>query len=420
MTAPPAAPAPASRTPRLRGSARLRLTLLFTGMFLGLGTTAIVGTYVLTSATTTVRVIRISTPGARATRVSPKGAFTVPAPPGPPGATAVVAPRTAPTGASGVVVSQHNADLSGLFAVSWLALAVTAVASALLGWIAAGRVLRPLREMTDAAQTITAGNLDRRLALGGSNDEFKRLGDTLDDLLARLESAFDAQRRFVANASHELRTPLTLDRTLLQVALADPGASEATLRATCEELLASGRDQERLLEALLTLASSERGLDRRVPLDLSTLAQEALDASRPEIERRSLRLSAALMPAPTTGDPALIERLIANLVDNAVEYNEAGGGVEIRTARDDDRSLVTVANTGRELRAEEMSGLLEPFARVGGGRSAGTDGHHGLGLSIVAAIAHAHGAGLQARPRPGGGLEVTVSFAAAPVAGPDS
>ena len=136
--------------------------------------------------------------------------------------------------------------------------------------------LRPLREMTATARTITAGNLGERLALQGPDDEFKQLGDTLDDLLARLEASFEAQRRFVANASHELRTPLTLERTLLEVALADPGASAAKLRATCEELLASGREQERMLEALLTLASSERGLDRRDPLDLAKLAGDAV------------------------------------------------------------------------------------------------------------------------------------------------
>ena len=208
---------------------------------------------------------------------------------------------------------------------------VTAIASAVLGWFAAGRVLRPLRQMTDAARTISAGNLSRRLALAGPDDEFKRLGDTLDDLLARLEASFEAQRRFVANASHELRTPLTVERTLLQVALADPDATEASLRATCEELLAYGREHERLLESLLTLASQRArsrppraGRPRRV-------AGQVLRTPRPDIQRHGLELDTTLEPATVAGDPALIERLIANLVDNAVRYNRPGGRVEVRT-----------------------------------------------------------------------------------------
>ena len=168
-----------------------------------------------------------------------------------------------------VVTQQHTADVDRLLAASWVTLALTAAASALLGWFAAGRVLRPLRQMTLTTRTISAGNLHERLALAGPDDEFKQLGDTIDELLARLERSFAAQRRFVANAAHELRTPLTFERTLVQVALADPNASADRLRATCEELLASGRDQERLLDALLTLATSERGLERREPVDLA-------------------------------------------------------------------------------------------------------------------------------------------------------
>ena len=155
--------------------------------------------------------------------------------------------------------------------------------------------------MTDAARTISAGNLGRRLALTGPDDEFKRLGDTLDELLARLETSFDAQRRFVANASHELRTPLTVERTLLQVALADPDATEASLRATCEELLACGREHERLLESLLTLASSERGLNRREPVDLARVAGDVLLDSAPDMQRNGLELDTALEPAAVAG-----------------------------------------------------------------------------------------------------------------------
>ena len=158
-------------------------------------------------------------------------------------------------------------------------------------------MLRPLREITARARTISAGNLHERLALSGARDEFTELGETLDDLLARLEASFDAQRRFVANASHELRTPLTVERTLLQVALADPNASAETLRGACEELLANGRDQERLIEALLTLASSERGLERRERTDIGALATRVLEQPRPELDEHGIALEARLEAA---------------------------------------------------------------------------------------------------------------------------
>ena len=206
-------------------------------------------------------------------------------------------------GIRGKVVAQQDTDIDRLLEYSWLGLALTALVAGGLGWVAADRVLRPLRAITSTARTISAGNLHQRLALSGAEDEFKQLGDTLDDLLARLEGSFEAQRRFVANASHELRTPLTLERTLLQVALADPDATAATLRSACEELLASQSEHEQLLEALLTLASSERGLERREPLDLSALTERALQAARPEIQRRGLELEVRLDPPRPRASP---------------------------------------------------------------------------------------------------------------------
>jgi signal transduction histidine kinase len=309
---------------------------------------------------------------------------------------------------------QHSADQSRLLATSWLALALTTVASAFFGWIAAGRVLRPLRTITTTARTISAGNLHERLALAGPNDEFKQLGDTLDDLLGRLEASFEAQRRFVANASHELRTPLTLERTLLQVALADPDATIDTLRETCEELLAAGRDQERLLEALLTLASSERGLEHREPLDLARVMNHVAAATQPEADRLGVVIEPLLAPAQLSGDRALIERLVANLADNAIRYNRPGGRVEMRTATDAGRALLTVTNTGPAIAPEDVDRLFEPFQRLGADRVTAGDGGggHGLGLSIARAIATAHDAAITAVPRNEGGLVVTVSFPA--------
>ena len=308
-------------------------------------------------------------------------------------------------------ISQHSADTARLLAVSWLTLAVTAVASAFLGWFAAGRVLRPLREMTATARTISAGSLHQRLALRGPKDEFRQLGDTVDDLLERLESSFAAQRRFVANAAHELRTPLTLERTLLQVALADPHASIATLRATCEELLEAGRSQERLLESLLTLATSERGLEHRQAIDLAELAGRLLQQAAPEIRARGLELHAELGDATVLGDPPLVERLVANLIDNSLRYNVEGGLVAVRTGADPAGLVLSVSNSGPPIEAGEVERLFEPFRRLNGDRtSSGDEGGYGLGLSIVRAVATAHGGAVTAAPRDGGGLAVTVSF----------
>src|ERR1700755_3273689 len=265
-------------------SARLRLTLLYSGMFLALGTAIVVVIFLVGSHGNVV------------------GSSSVSAVPGPPGARPIV---------QDIVSNQHSADVDRLLAASWVTLAVTAVVAAVLGWFLAGRVLRPLRDMTAAAQTISAGNLHERLALTGPDDEFKQLGDTFDDVLGRLEASFAAQRRFVANAAHELRTPLTVERTLLQVALADPEASAASLRAACEELLASGRDHERLLDALLTLATSERGLSRQEPISLAAVAEAVLESSRHEIEKRSLTVIEELQHATINGDRALIESLVA-------------------------------------------------------------------------------------------------------------
>ena len=395
-----------------RRTARLRLTLLYAGMFLVLGTGLIVATYLLSSSSESISVHAVPVRGPSGTRllIGP----VAPVAPGSPGAVQPGVLKVIPSGVS----QPHSADLRGLLGTSWVLLVLTAIASAVLGWFASGRVLRPLRQMTDTARTISAGNLSQRLALTGPDDEFKRLGDTLDDLLARLEASFDAQRRFVANASHELRTPLTVERTLLQVALADPHATEATLRATCEELLAAGQEHERLLESLLTLASSEQGLSHREPVDLAQLVGHVLLTPRPDVQRHRLELATMLEPAPAAGDPALIERLMANLVDNAVRYNRPGGRVEIRTAALNGHALVSVTNTGPVVREDQTERMFEPFQRLGGGRAARADGHHGLGLSIVRAIATAHDATVAATAQPTGGMAVTVSFARRTVAAP--
>jgi signal transduction histidine kinase len=290
-----------------------------------------------------------------------------------------------------------------------LVFAGAVVVAVALGWLIAGRFLRPLRKITATARDISVSNLSRRLSITGRDDEFAELGETLDDLFARLEASFQAQRHFVANASHELRTPLTAERTLLQLALADPDATVQTLRSTCQQLLALGHQQERLIDALLTLASSQRGIERWEPFDLADIARDAVLHHHQDAERRGIRIDAALSAAPATGDPALTESLITNLVGNAIRHNVDGGWVEISTAITDGRADLTVSNTGPLISPDEVDRLFQPFQRTGIQRTGSAAGH-GLGLAIVGAIVGVHGAELTVAARPEGGLGITVSF----------
>ena len=300
-------------------------------------------------------------------------------------------------------------DKREILIISAIALAAIAVAAAAIGWIIAGRVLRPLRTITGTARRIAASSLHERLALHGPDDELKELADTLDDLFARLEASFDAQRRFAANASHELRTPLTRERTLLQVTLADPASTTASWQAVSRELLASNAEQERLIEALLTLAGSEASPCERQPLDLAAITSEALTAARPAISRLGLHVQTDIQPAVLDGDPLLVQQLTANLIDNAARHNIPGGDIQVATGTSGGHAVLSVANSGQVIPAAEVDRLFQPFQRLGP-RPARRDGGHGLGLSIVRAIATAHGATIGARALPGGGLAVDVIF----------
>jgi signal transduction histidine kinase len=299
--------------------------------------------------------------------------------------------------------------LNQVVAASAVGLAIMVVISIVLGWIVAGRFLRPLRTITATAQDISASNLHRRLGRTGRNDEFNQLASTLDDLFERLEGAFASQRHFVANASHELRTPLTAERTLLQVALADPDATVDTLRSACQDVLALGEAQERLIESLLTLASSEQGVEQREPFDLAAITRTVVLTRRDEARRREIEVDTALAAAPATGDPRLVESLVANLVDNALRHNTPSGRVEIATSVAAGRARIAVRNTGAVIPPDQVERLFQPFHRLGGQRIRRTDGH-GLGLAIVRTIARAHGATLTPRARPGGGLDIEVIF----------
>jgi signal transduction histidine kinase len=305
--------------------------------------------------------------------------------------------------------AQRDTDLRLLLTGSAGALAAMTVVSFGLGWVLAGRVLRPLRTITAAARRISASSLDQRLALPGPPDELKELGDTFDGLLARLERAFAAQRQFVANASHELRTPLTVLRAHLEATLTDPRPTTESWRAGCERALAAAAHQELLIDALLTLARSEGGLDHPRPTDLADITTRVLHTRDPDIRRDGPQLTSALEPAPVFGDPGLIERLVANLVDNALRHNDPSGWIEVRTGTPAGRPTLSVANSGPLIPAADVARLFLPFQRHRPDRT-GHDEGLGLGLSIVDGIAHAHAAEVTAHPRPAGGLTVTVRF----------
>ena len=311
--------------------------------------------------------------------------------------------------AGSIQAAQRAADSHQLLVNSAIALGIVAVLALLAGWLIAGRMLRPIRTITRTARRISSTSLHERLALDGPEDELKELGDTLDGLFARLEGAFEAQRHFVANASHELRTPLTAERNLLQVALDDPDMSNAEWRATAEEVLESNDEQANLIDALLTLASSESGLHGYETLDLATAVSGSLVDLQPEIDLRGIHVEGVTAPALLDGDPLLVERLAANLLTNAVRHNVADGRVDVVTGVKDGKASLTVTNTGPIIPPDELERLFQPFQRLDPSRTHHRDGH-GLGLSIVRAIAAAHGATIRATPVRNGGVSIEVVF----------
>jgi signal transduction histidine kinase len=377
-----------------RRTARLRLTVLYSAAFLVCGAAVLTLTYLLFG--------QAAHPVAHLSRGNPlTGSGTA-------GSKLTTAVEQATREALNAGNTQIAFDRQVLLIASAIALGVFAVAATAIGWLLAGRVLRPLSTITAAARRISASSLHERLALHGPDDELKELADTLDGLFARLEASFESQRRFAANASHELRTPLTRERTLLQVTLADPASTTGTWQAISRELLASNAEQEHLIEALLTLASSEAGIDEREPTDLAAITSTVLAAARPAISRLGLHVHADLQPAALDGDPLLIQQLAGNLIDNAVRHNIPSGDIQITTKTSGPDAVLSVTNSGQVIPAAEVDRLFQPFRRLGQ-RPARRNGH-GLGLSIVRAIATAHGATIRARALPGGGLAIDVTF----------
>jgi signal transduction histidine kinase len=302
--------------------------------------------------------------------------------------------------------AQRNRALSDLLVVSLVGLAGMTVASGGLGWFMSGRVLRPVRAITETARRASDQHLGERLAFTGARDELKELADTFDDMLGRLDAAFATQGRFVANASHELRTPLTVMRTAIDVTLAKPSPTARQLTDMAVRVRRSIERAEAMIEALLTLAVSDRGKLSTEFADLATWAEDALDAAAPEIQRLDLRVEAKLDPAETAGDPQLLERMIWNLVDNAVRHNEPGGWIRLRTGTGDRCAYLEIANSGAFVPDDAVPSLFEPFRRLRA-RTGVREGA-GLGLSIARSVGTAHGATVTARSQPGGGLDISV------------
>jgi signal transduction histidine kinase len=305
-----------------------------------------------------------------------------------------------------VVEDTRDDALTALLTQGGIALLVVGLAAVAIGWLVAGRMLQPLHRITETARRIAESpaadrGLHDRIALSGADDEIKQLADTFDVMLTRLDRSFDGQRRFIANASHELRTPLTLNRTLLEVTLQQEPVS-AEVRQLGTTLLAINDRHGRLIDGLLLLARSERELTERSYVDLADIAAHVSGAEiRTDPDE-----------APTYGDPVLLERLVQNLVENAVRHNETGGWVHVSTRTREGQAVLEVANTGPVVPPYEVEGLFEPFRRLGTDRLAGPG--IGLGLSIVRAVARALGGDARAVPRPEGGLVVTVTLPGAP------
>ena len=372
-----------ARRPRLpRRTVRLRLTLLYGALFLASGAALLAITYVLVWYATYPRLPSV-----------------------------VVRQRPEVQAKVALEISQHGALMHQLLVSCGIALAVTVVLSVALGWFVAGRVLRPVRAMTAATQRIGEQNLHERLAVVGPDDELKHLGDTIDDLLARLERAFDAQRRFVANASHELRTPLTMMRTAVDVATCTPEAPAPSVAVLAGRIRLGLDRADRLVESFLTLARAQHGgAIRRGTVALDHLAAAILADHTAAVSDLHLSVEQDRRDAPTDGSQALLTHLADNLIDNAIRHNHPSGWIRVTTGTEANTALLVVENSGTVFDQTRVGELTQPFRRGASDRTGTDDTGVGLGLAIVAAIVATHEGTLDLYARPGGGLRVTVTL----------
>jgi signal transduction histidine kinase len=387
---------------------RTRLTLLYAVLFFAAGSALLGLTYGLVASSLPTQPAANPKVGQEQARLEQDcnleraKAPTVPKPQLP--ACAQLKAFTA--GARSASQSQRQRALNELLVFSLVGLGAMTVASGGLGWVMSGRVLRPVRVITETARRASEQHLGERLALTGARDELKELADTFDDMLERLDNAFATQRRFVANASHELRTPLTVMRTAIDVTLAKPSPTQRQLTEMAVRVRRSIDRAESMVEALLTLAVSDQGRLSTEFTDLATWAEDAIDAAAPQIDRLDLRVDTKLDPAETSGDPQLLERMIWNLVDNAVRHNEPGGWIRLRTGTRDAAVYLEIANSGPYIPDDAVPSLFEPFRRMEA-RTGVRDGV-GLGLSIARSVVTAHRATVTARSQPAGGLNISV------------
>jgi signal transduction histidine kinase len=381
-----------SRRPRL--TVRARLTLLYTGLFAVCGAIVVAVSYILVARLEPQGQGR-QAPAAFLARCQSEQLSAHPD-------DRVLAKCNAYFQLQG---AQHQRDLtlSHLLQYSLITLAVVIGLAAILGWIVAGRALRPVHRITAAARAASEHNLSARVALRGPRDELHELAETFDEMLERLQVAFEGQKRFIANASHELRTPLAVMRATVDVVLDNPDSTQADLRGMATDIRAAVDHAEHLIGALLILARNERGLTVHDEVDLATVAEDIVDT----VGLGDRRVHATLEPAVISGDPVLVERLVANLVDNAVRYNGAAGDIWISTSTVAGRSRLIVANTGPLISLVDADRIFQPFHRLDD--RASHEGF-GLGLTIVASIAAVHGGIATARPRDDGGLSITVTI----------
>jgi signal transduction histidine kinase len=378
-------------------SARSRLTLLYASLFTLGGAALVFITYLLVANSLHPMTTTSIPPGARQalarcmTAVQAHGA---------PGAMIKCAALYA-KGVQAGAAAQRSTTLSHLLTYSLVSLAAAALLAAAAGWIAAGRILRPVHRLTAAARAASEQNLSQRIALRGPRDELRELADTFDAMLERLDRAFTSQRQFIANASHELRTPLTVMRTAMDVVLAKPEPTPGELVSMAADVRQAVYHAERLIEVLLILARNDQARALTDPLDLAAVAEDALEGRAAD----GITTTAMLGEAPVTGDAVLLERLVANLLDNAERYNTPGGTVSISTTTEDGASLVRVVNTGRVVPPDQVERLFLPFTRLDDRtRHEG----FGLGLALVSSIAAVHSGTVRAIAIPAGGLDITV------------
>jgi signal transduction histidine kinase len=403
-----------------RPTIRLRLTAWYAGIFLLMGAVLLAVSYAVVrenfDQAAAKRHVELESTLKRPGAASPRTVVRVR--PGLPEETAPQIRRLSPTERSAYARAREalveaddraNAQAKRRVLLEFLgALLALTIASVAAGYAVAGRVLRPIAKITGIAQRISDRTLSERIALDGPRDELRELADTFDGMLARLDRAFHAQRRFVANASHELRTPLAITRTEIDVTLADPDAHAVELREMAHVVREANERMARLIDALLALASSGAGALDAEPADLAAAARTALERT-PGLEASGLHLDAVLFEAMVLGDPVLLERVACNLVENALRYNVAGGWIRVGTHVDGGGAELVVANSGPVVAEALVAELFEPFPRLEDSRTRATGGN-GLGLAVVSALAEAHGGVAAATAPPDGGLEVRVTL----------